>query len=278
MSDFDELSECRQTIGRMDTLLEDLRKYGFSLVTGLLTAGSLVGATTSAAALPLAGVVVMVLVLALFGIDMYYQVVLSAAVGRAMDLEALTHDPQIRITSSVSRNATLAHTTTTIFFLYATLIVTAMGMGLFGANRWGLRLPVVAAAAVALALMTGYWFYVRAVTRLNKPKARVLGVLRVGRPTTVTVIGSGFGRATRAELDVPGSNVVVIGRDRRRYFDRNRDTVRVTVDHLDAASVGVHTLTVFAGERKLDSVDCLVVADAPVGEAQHPSLMPRADA
>ncbi|HEX9413988.1 MAG TPA: hypothetical protein VF916_10840, partial [Ktedonobacterales bacterium] len=35
-----EWAECRATIGRLDTILEDLRKIGFSLVTALLTANA----------------------------------------------------------------------------------------------------------------------------------------------------------------------------------------------------------------------------------------------
>ena len=35
--------ECRALIGRLDTILSDLRKYGFTLVTGLFTASALVG-------------------------------------------------------------------------------------------------------------------------------------------------------------------------------------------------------------------------------------------
>src|SRR4030088_5422 len=40
---FKEWSECRTTIGRLDGTLVDLRKVGFSIVTGLLTASALLG-------------------------------------------------------------------------------------------------------------------------------------------------------------------------------------------------------------------------------------------
>ncbi len=263
----DELTECRNTIGRMDTLLEDLRKYGFSLVTGLLTASSLVGASSGLAALPLAAIAIMVLVLALFGIDMYYQVVLSAAVGRAMDLEACTHDPEIRVTSSVSRNATLTHATSTVFFLYAALLLVSMGMGLFGAERVAPRYLVGIVAGVALTLMLAYWLYVRAVTLLNKPKPRVMGVLRVGYPATVTVIGSGFHRATRVTTDIPGADIRMVkepGQGGARYMDRRRDRFRATVDGLGMSAVGTHTLHVLAqGDRPLGDAECLVVAQRP---------------
>src|SRR5260370_18415006 len=41
-----EWRECRLTIGRLGTILADLRKYGFNLTTGLLTPSALLGAGT----------------------------------------------------------------------------------------------------------------------------------------------------------------------------------------------------------------------------------------
>jgi hypothetical protein len=117
------LTERRATIGRMDTILGDLRKFGFSLVTGLLTASSLVGAGNSVTALPAAALAIMVLVMALFGIDMHYQVLLSATVERAIDLESVTHDQSMRITAIMSRNATRSHATSAIFALYVSFMM-----------------------------------------------------------------------------------------------------------------------------------------------------------
>lgn len=55
----DDWQECRVTIGRMNTILEDLRKYGFSLVIGLLTASGLVGGTANnRPVLPLASLII----------------------------------------------------------------------------------------------------------------------------------------------------------------------------------------------------------------------------
>jgi hypothetical protein len=38
-----EWQECRTAIGRLDSTLVDLRKYGFGLASGLLTAGGVLG-------------------------------------------------------------------------------------------------------------------------------------------------------------------------------------------------------------------------------------------
>jgi hypothetical protein len=52
---FDEMAACRNAIDRMDQLLEDLRKYGFSLITALLTAsGIAAGITHTGSVLPVA--------------------------------------------------------------------------------------------------------------------------------------------------------------------------------------------------------------------------------
>jgi len=99
----DDWQECRATIGRMDTVLEDLRKYGFSLVIGLLTASGLLGgAANNQPVLPLASLIIMVLVVALFGVDLYYQVLLSGTVERALDLESASATPHLRITKIVT--------------------------------------------------------------------------------------------------------------------------------------------------------------------------------
>jgi hypothetical protein len=91
---FDEMAACRNAIDRMDQLLEDLRKYGFSLITALLTAsGIAAGITHTGSVLPVAAATTMFLVIALFGIDMYYHVMLSAAVERSMDLEVASAPP-----------------------------------------------------------------------------------------------------------------------------------------------------------------------------------------
>jgi len=169
----DEWKECRNTIGRMDTILEDLRKYGFSLVTALLTASGIVGAVANnRPVLPLASVVVMVLVIALFGIDLSYQVVLNGAAERALDLEFVSLPPRIRITKTVSDYVVDTHAATATFALYVALLGTAFGMGLFGSDAVVPRWWVVAVAVVLLGTMTCAWLFVRNRTKLNKKKYR----------------------------------------------------------------------------------------------------------
>jgi hypothetical protein len=140
---FQEWKECRAIIGRLDTILVDLRKVGFSLITGLLTASAFLNflgiPTTQGVPAPTTDVsaavfiTVMVLVAALFSVDTYYQVLLSGTVERALDLEAET-SPPIRVTKYLSRNATRSWSSFIILALYIVLLVTAEGMGLFAAK------------------------------------------------------------------------------------------------------------------------------------------------
>jgi len=151
--------ECRTTIGRLDTILEDLRKVGFSIITGLLTASAFLNflgvPTTQGVPAPSTDmraavfIAVMVLVAALFSVDTYYQVLLSGAVERALDLEAQT-DPAIRVTKYLSVNSTRSGISYIILALYLVLLATAEGMGLFAARGPNL----------ALALPPGIWLWV----------------------------------------------------------------------------------------------------------------------
>lgn len=100
----EEWKECRATIGRLDQILEDLRKFGFSIITGLLTAGAFLGNSTTSPDLSAAVfITVMVLVAALFSVDTYYQVLLSGAVEYAVDLEHQTLP--IKVTTHLSNYA-----------------------------------------------------------------------------------------------------------------------------------------------------------------------------
>jgi hypothetical protein len=138
---FEDWQECRKTIGRFDTILEDLRKFGFSIITGLLGASGFLnflgiptsGAAPAADASAAVFITVMVLVAALFSVDTYYSVLLSGAVERALDLEDKTSS-RIKVTKTLSRNATRSGISFIILALYIALLATAEGMGLFAAH------------------------------------------------------------------------------------------------------------------------------------------------
>jgi len=124
----EEWKECRTTIGRFDTLLVDLRKYGFTLITGLLTASSfwfssvapkqgVLSATEAGVAL-----VLTVLVVALFVLDRSYEVLLYAAVERGKLLESTL---QLGLSTELSVVAERTKTDTWASRTYALFIVAA---------------------------------------------------------------------------------------------------------------------------------------------------------
>ena len=139
ISDLDEWQECRLTIGRFDGYLADTRKYGFTLVTVLLTANALVTPANSPVDRPAASIVVLALLLALFMIDNYYWVMLRASVQRAKDLE-VTED---HISWKLSAQAQSSHATDLVLIFYGLFVAIAAGI------------PIVALLAVKPVAVTG---------------------------------------------------------------------------------------------------------------------------
>ena len=71
---FEEWKRCRDTCDRFDNYQLDLRKYGFTLITGILTAGSFLGFAGPTKGIQSAVIIVtMILVVVLFWLDTYYQ-------------------------------------------------------------------------------------------------------------------------------------------------------------------------------------------------------------
>ena len=86
--DLTEWQECRKTIGRLDATIADFRKFGFSLVTVLITASSFLGQQVPSFENKMSvSIAIMILIAVLFAIDRYYTLLLSGAVERALDLE-----------------------------------------------------------------------------------------------------------------------------------------------------------------------------------------------
>jgi hypothetical protein len=129
-----EWAECRTTIGRLDGILADIRKYGFSLVTLLLTATALVPTANPAADRVAASSVVIVLVIVLFLMDRYWWVLLRTAVGRAYELE---QGLGIEISSRLSKVAQASHNTQAASLIYATFVLVSGGVALVSVGPSG---------------------------------------------------------------------------------------------------------------------------------------------
>lgn len=86
----DEWKESRVTIDRFDKISIDLRKYGFSLVTLIITGTSIVfnaAQVTNPLPLVIVPIAIFILLLGLFFADSYYQVLLLAAILHSRQLE-----------------------------------------------------------------------------------------------------------------------------------------------------------------------------------------------
>jgi hypothetical protein len=86
----DEWKTCRNKIDKFDKILVDLRKYGFSFVTGLTTAGSFLGFAQEPSTRTMQiGVIVvtMVLIVALYWLDSVFRIVFQGAILRIRFLE-----------------------------------------------------------------------------------------------------------------------------------------------------------------------------------------------
>lgn len=164
---FQEWTECRTSIGRFDTILEDLRKFGFSLVTTLLTASAFLGfAAPTAQTRVLTSIAIMVLVTVLFGVDTFYQVLLLGAVERAIELERQMK-PEMLISKRLHDYATNTWAFELILGLYVGLLVTTALLGLvesLSAPR-NVNGGVAAIVAVALVLLGFVFLYSRFVAR-----------------------------------------------------------------------------------------------------------------
>ena len=104
----EEWKECRQSIDRFDKIIVDLRKYGFSLVTGLLTAVSfLFIGIHDLSPIGKVGisVLMMLLIYALFIVDRYHEVFLRCAAKRAEIIEGLLKFGLTKEISKYSNNA-----------------------------------------------------------------------------------------------------------------------------------------------------------------------------
>jgi hypothetical protein len=156
-----EWAECRTTIGRMDSALKDLRQFGFTLVTGLLTAGGLVGSATTSSTEPdavaVTAAIVLVLVLGLFAVDMYHQVLLGSAVERALDIEASTN-PAVRVTANLALGAYKSRSVFTIPLIYGLFVATSAAMAwIFNGVHNGWVTWVIAPAVFVLMFL--YWLF-----------------------------------------------------------------------------------------------------------------------
>jgi len=151
-----EWQECRQTIARFDGILSDTRKYGFTLVTVLLTANALVTTSNPVVDRTAASIVVMALLLVLYLIESYYNDLLKATASRAIELEG----DRDHISGRLSVVAKRPQVNVLISAVYVLFVVVAGGIAVVSVvsasqSSWEGLTALVVAALVVLGAMLG---------------------------------------------------------------------------------------------------------------------------
>jgi len=258
-----EWQECRATIGRLDSTLVDLRKYGFGLASGLLTAGGVVGGIANIITKPAAGstpysvpnsvivalvAVTMVLVTVLSVVDRYYSMVQWAAVTKARGLE---RDLSLGMTSEISR--WVAYKLPTFAGLrslwrwialaqYASFVVVAAALGttVMGAqaapslSRWSAADTMWLVGAISLGVM-GLVFW--AASREFKALAVDSALPAVARGVSIFTV------RLRKELSVqPGTAEIEIGVNPSFPEDAKAIAVVMPTNDRDVSVVGCRIL------------------------------------
>jgi hypothetical protein len=182
-----EWKEARSSVGRFDGYTEDLRKYGFTLITTLITASTFFVKVTDLQPPQVASIVAAITALAttLFFVDRYYTVLASGAVERAVDMEkaqivfdawamlrrtpdqlaaGAPYGESKRLTELVTEKATASRIVWIVLVLYLVLEVAGFGLGIAafgGFQKLGFANPqAVAWWRLALAVLIVVLAYV----------------------------------------------------------------------------------------------------------------------
>jgi hypothetical protein len=134
-------------VGRLDGILADIRKYGFSLVTLLLTASALITTANPVTDRVASSSVVIVLVVVLFAMDRYWWVLLRQAVHRAGQLETLMGMHLSRRLDDIAKRS---HNTLAASLVYEAFVALAFAIALVAITPYGLTLGLVLLIVIAL--------------------------------------------------------------------------------------------------------------------------------
>jgi hypothetical protein len=131
----EEWAASLDTTKNYDGILVDLRKYGFSILTGLITAGSFLG-TTPTQILQIGVIIVtMILIVILYWLDTYYQNLIYGSILRTRFLEVFRLNRRLSVyTSSIYARSHLAWTLRSLYFGF---LIGVFVLGLFAASIAG---------------------------------------------------------------------------------------------------------------------------------------------
>ncbi|MGA7369621.1 MAG: pentapeptide repeat-containing protein [Nitrososphaeraceae archaeon] len=157
-----EWEKCMDVIDKFDKTLLDLRKYGFSFLTGLITASSFVGISdvSNHNTIQIAVIVVtMILVVVLYWLDIYYQNVLTGAVLRSQFLGLFRLD--MRLSSYISSYYSNSGIGSMLHWLYLGFLVGLFVLGLYVlgvVNLMGISgIPLLITLLISSCVIIGIW-------------------------------------------------------------------------------------------------------------------------
>ena len=125
----EEWKNAREATSKFDEILVDLRKYGFSIITGIITADAFIGFSKPIADIQIGAIIVtMILIVILYWVDRYYDGLLWGAVMRTRFLETFRLE-RAHLSSYISgflpdKIVTLLH------YMYGVFLLGALILGL----------------------------------------------------------------------------------------------------------------------------------------------------
>jgi hypothetical protein len=130
-----EWQKCRETADKFDGILVDLRKYGFTILTGLTTAGSFLALSPTKSIQIGVIVVTMALIVVLYWLDTYYQSLLYGASFRSRFLEIFRLNRGLSVYISAFFGASFS--SRVLQLLYFGFLAGLFILGLFAAGVLG---------------------------------------------------------------------------------------------------------------------------------------------
>lgn len=169
-----EWQQARVTIQQFDKMVLEIRKYGFSFITILLTANGFLLGAMPPSAFVIAGIeaALLLLIFSLFRVDRMHEIFVRAAVLRAMRLEEELGMGLSRTISYWSATSITATWGTTLYLLFSTaaflLCLAAIATSSDGGFSWVMMAVCVLSWGAALFFILKYHHD----TKLKDPNAR----------------------------------------------------------------------------------------------------------
>ena len=136
---YEDWKECRATVRNFDSIIMNLRKFGFTIITGFLSANSFIFIKFDDLKLMekvIGTIILLILIIALYILDRYYDILLRAAVRRSVAIEKKI---PTNISFLISAHAEKAGTNAAALGLYGTFIFISSFPLIFTSFSWDIN-------------------------------------------------------------------------------------------------------------------------------------------